>query len=287
MTTPDILASFRHRTAVVATMHGKEEIIAPLMTDALGLSLMVPTGFNTDRFGTFTRDVARTGNQLQAARQKALAAMAQTGTDLGIASEGSFGTHPAIPFLPSNLEIIVFIDTKNQLEIVGQYRTSKLRVQTHYAETAAAVITQALAWGFPEQGVILRWRENSRYFIYKELTTPEALHDAAETLLKKWFIGRVWIETDMRAHRCPARRQSIKEATKNLITAIQSTCPECGCPGYTITSVVPGLPCRICGLPTDQTKATILSCNKCHHREERPVTDAVDAEPSDCTYCNP
>ena len=59
---------------VIATMHGKERVIAPLLAEALGLDCLVPSAFDTDRFGTFTREIARTGSQLDAARAKIAAA---------------------------------------------------------------------------------------------------------------------------------------------------------------------------------------------------------------------
>ena len=42
-------------TAVLATMHGKERAIAPLLQRTLGLAVKVPPGLDTDRFGTFSR----------------------------------------------------------------------------------------------------------------------------------------------------------------------------------------------------------------------------------------
>jgi ATP-binding protein involved in chromosome partitioning len=36
-------------------MHGKERVISPLLAHALGLTSEVPSKFDTDRFGTFSR----------------------------------------------------------------------------------------------------------------------------------------------------------------------------------------------------------------------------------------
>ncbi len=54
---------FRGRTAVLGTKHGKEQVIAPLLDEHLGVRVVVPDGFDTDRFGTFTRDVDRAGDE--------------------------------------------------------------------------------------------------------------------------------------------------------------------------------------------------------------------------------
>ena len=60
-----------HKTvAVLATMHGKERVIAPILEQGLGLRVALALGLDTDRFGTFSREVERTGSQLDAARAK-------------------------------------------------------------------------------------------------------------------------------------------------------------------------------------------------------------------------
>ena len=51
-------------------MRGEERAISPLLTEALGLDCIVLTSFDTDRFGTFTREIERTGTQLDAALGK-------------------------------------------------------------------------------------------------------------------------------------------------------------------------------------------------------------------------
>ncbi len=49
-------------------------------------------GANTDRFGTFSRDIERTGSQLDAARAKIAAGFEYApSARIGLASEGSFG----------------------------------------------------------------------------------------------------------------------------------------------------------------------------------------------------
>lgn len=56
--------------AVLATMHAKEKVIGPVVDRFLGLRLEVTSDVDTDRFGTFSRDIERTGSQLDAARAK-------------------------------------------------------------------------------------------------------------------------------------------------------------------------------------------------------------------------
>lgn len=283
----DIVNDWKNRRCVLATMHKKERVISPLLEQKLGITVTVPQNFNTDRFGTFTQETKRAGSQLEAARKKALAAMEQSGIDLGIASEGSFGTHPSIPFLPSNLEIVVLIDKHYDLEIIGHYRSRDVRVLRQAAKTPEEAKTIACSWGFPEQGVIVRLSEKSNRSIYKDITTLAELEEVTTHLLSKWFVKSIFLETDMRAHRCPLRMGLITMATLDLIKNCLSVCPKCSTPGFVITDTVKGLLCGHCNLPTDLTKETIHSCQKCDYRESRPVLEKTSAKPEECEWCNP
>ena len=90
---------YKGARALLATMHGKERVIAPLAARFLGLSVDVAPGLDTDAFGTFSRDVARAGSPLDAARAKIEAAFALAAdVEVALASEGSFGPHPHVPF---------------------------------------------------------------------------------------------------------------------------------------------------------------------------------------------
>jgi hypothetical protein len=283
----NILDQWKQRTCTLATMHGKELAIAPIASKELGLIITVPTNFDTDRFGTFTRDIGRAGDQLESARAKALAAIEETGLDLAIASEGSFGSHPSIPFLPSNLEIILLVDTKHGIEVMGQHRSSTTRVQSQEVHTAADAVTIAQSWGFPEQGVIVRTSENSKQGIYKEIRTIDELKNISTTLLAKWLTKRIFLETDMRAHRCPARMDSIQAATRDLVKNCQSVCPECNTPGFVVTEVIKGLPCSDCALPTELATMLVYSCQKCLCTKNESIAGSPTADPAQCERCNP
>lgn len=57
---------YRDKQVALLTQHGKEAVIAPV----LGCRVEKVDGFDTDLFGTFTRDIARDGSQLDAPRTK-------------------------------------------------------------------------------------------------------------------------------------------------------------------------------------------------------------------------
>lgn len=67
---PSIQSYFQGRTAVIANKHKKEQVIAPILEKELGIKIIVPKDIDTDKFGTFTRDIPRKGIQLYTARKK-------------------------------------------------------------------------------------------------------------------------------------------------------------------------------------------------------------------------
>jgi hypothetical protein len=71
-----------NRSAVIATMHQKERAMSPILERELGVKIAVPTNFDTDSFGTFTREVKRLGTQIEAARLKAETALEIAGETL-------------------------------------------------------------------------------------------------------------------------------------------------------------------------------------------------------------
>ena len=120
---------FKGRRLLIATRHGKEAVIAPVLEEALGVRCIVPDNYDTDRFGTFTGEIPRAHDPVGTARLKCETAMDEYGLDLAVASEGSFGAHPSISFVPCNEELLVLIDRRNNLEIIAR----ELSLETNMA----------------------------------------------------------------------------------------------------------------------------------------------------------
>ncbi len=273
---------------MIASMHKKEVVIAPLLTAQLGVEIIVPQDFDSDRFGTFTREIKRAGNQLEAARAKALAAMTSVGVDLGVASEGSFGVHPSLPFVASGLELVLLLDQKNGYEVCGYSRGQETNFGSQYVKSVDQALAFARKIGFPEHGLILRKSENDNSEIYKEIVTEADLVQKVETMLGRLFTKRVFLETDMRAHRNPTRMAGIKKATEDLLTNLQSLCPQCQTPGFVVVDTERDLPCAQCGRPTELPHTDLYQCQVCQYSEKRPVTKYGTAADSQyCQYCNP
>lgn len=224
----------RGRTALFATMHGKESVVAPLFKQELGVDVIVPTDFNTDQFGTFTGDIPRAGNQLEAARNKARAAMKQYGYDLGIASEGSIGPHPDIPFAQLSIEIIVLIDAVHDTEYIGTAYSSMVEAREASVHSEEEAVNTALSWGFPQQGIVIRRKRGDTKHVFKQIETIEDIRHAVQKaqsahpfFIRLWHLLRdssptISIETDMRAHKHPTRMECIKAATIDLIEQCKS-----------------------------------------------------------------
>lgn len=93
---------FEGRKLVIATKHQKEQVLSPLLSHSLGVHVIVPNNLDTDLLGTFSGEVERKHDPITTARLKCQWAMDLTNCDLAVASEGSFGSHPAAFFLPAN-----------------------------------------------------------------------------------------------------------------------------------------------------------------------------------------
>ncbi len=281
---------FAHRVAVIATMHRKEQAIAPLLKQELGMDFVVPDSFNTDRFGTFTGDVDRPANQIETARLKAQAALELTGETVAIASEGSFGPHPSLPYLPCNREIVLLLDRQHNLEIIGEAISTETNFSQKVISTQQAAQEFAEKAGFPEHGLVIAPAasspQSSPAELIKGITTDAQLMEAVTTILANH--GQAHLQTDMRAMHNPTRLQVIQQATQDLIQAAKRTCPSCQMPGFAVSDRTSGLPCALCHHPTDLLLAEIYTCQICDHQAQKFYPNGVEmADPMYCAYCNP
>ncbi len=279
---------WRGRRAALGTMHGKEQVIGPILAADLGIEVVVPAGFESDRFGTFTRDVPRAGDQLEAARRKARTAMAESGLDLGLASEGSFGPHPALPWLAANLELVVLIDGATGIELVGRHLTTEAVSGHAWVASAGAAVEFAGTVGFPDHALVVRRGPEDARDLVKGVAAEATLRSAVERLIASAPDGRVFLESDLRADRNPTRMAAIAEAARHLVENARRGCPACATPGFEVVDQRAGLPCAWCRQPTDLTLALVYGCQRCGARSEAGRPDGrTEAEPGECPNCNP
>ncbi|MEJ5246997.1 MAG: DUF6671 family protein [Caldilinea sp.] len=277
---------FGGRRAVCATQHGKEQAMGPLLAQHAGIELFTLPGFDTDRFGTFTREIPRVGSMIEAARAKAISAAELASVDLALASEGSFGPHPSFELIPGNLEIVLLLDRRHGLEIVGQHLTANVRWVHGAVNDVQQALELAHRGGFPSHAMVVRRSEHEAQGMVKGLKDRDSFVQAVQQLLDANGGRSVFIESDLRAHCNPTRMQNIRCATLDLLEEMARFCPACGAPGFQQIEVIPGLPCRWCRLPTRLPSAYRFQCNRCAYQSTEGAEETF-ADPGNCPFCNP
>lgn len=275
---------YDHQTVLLASMHEKERAIAKPFLDRLSCTLAVHD-FNTDQFGTFTGEIERRLSPYETCRLKAETAADQHGYRLSVASEGSFGPHPAIPFIASAQEWMVFVDKEQGWVIAEQLISQK----TNYAMITIDKTTDITAFlnrtAFPSHALTLQTGSDKRVL-------AKGIRDLV--CLKEWMArgfkseGSLLLGTDMRAMMNPTRMAVLGELADKLTRRIATPCPECQAPGFGFKTTQGNLPCRLCEAPTSFYKEEVLACVQCGYQESKARGDGlVESEPAYCDYCNP
>jgi hypothetical protein len=277
---------FKGRRLIIATRHKKEQVIAPLFEKAFDVKCFTDQSFDTDSFGSFSGEIERTLGPVETARQKCLAAMKKNDCDLGIASEGSFGPHPSIFLINADDEFIIFIDKKNNIEVIARELSPSTNFNGQVVQSEKELMEFADSIGFPEHGLILRHSKEDTTELHKGIVDEESLKNLFKSLKSKY--GKAYVETDMRAMYNPTRMQVIQKAASKLVEQLKSKCPKCHMPGFTVAEVVSGLKCKLCGQPTRSTLSFVYLCKHCKCREEELYPHQKTTEdPMYCDFCNP
>ena len=276
------------RVAVLSTKHAKLPLIGPPLARAVGLRVEA-VAVDTDTLGTFTGDIPRLGPPLDTAIAKARLGMRAAGQALGIASEGSIGPDPAMPFFGiADRELVVLVDDDAGI-VVWEAHTSwdivTATTSVRPGENLEPFLTQA---GFPAHQLIVRPNSGAVHPIYKGIATMGELTTAIGQCAAAASDGHACVETDLRAHACPSRREVIASAAERLAARLAVRCPVCGAPGWGRVDVLLGVPCAWCGTDVDRPRAEIDGCPACDHKETRPVLPPeARADPGECPNCNP
>ncbi|MFN5183391.1 MAG: DUF6671 family protein [Bacteroidota bacterium] len=277
---------FEGRELTIATMHGKELVIAPVVKEYLEVNTIIQKNLNTDSLGTFSGEIERKDDALTTLRKKCMMALEVSGGDLVIGNEGSFGPHPSLFFVAANEEMMMLIDTKNNIEIVAKEISTKTNFAGEEIKSEKALKDFAKRVGFPDHGIILKERKEAASGIFKGIRDWETLTHGFRSIYKT--NGKVYVETDMRAMHNPTRMEVIKSCSIKLMENISSVCTKCSWPGFVVKDVVSGLPCEICNMPTRSTLKHIYKCSKCAFVEERLFPNSREKEDAMyCDFCNP
>lgn len=185
---------------------------------------------------------------------EALLAKARAGLDLApdadfaVASEGAFGPHPQMPFVPSGLEMVALVERASGKAIIGRELTAK----TNFAQVEARFLAEIEAFadrtGRPDHAMIVMESQDGP-IIGKGIMDGRSLSDLALPVVRRR--GSVWLEADMRAHLNPTRMEAIARATADLARRLSARCPQCHFPGW-IPRRRAGRPCLWCEGPTHE-----------------------------------
>lgn len=281
------LHPYKGARAVLATMHGKGSVISPALEFQLGMEIVVPPNINTDTLGTFTGETLRAGSMHDAALAKARLGMHLTGINVGISSEGSFGPHPAVPFIAAAREMLVLIDEERGIIITEHLLTVRTNFD-HIIITPDDNIHPFLERiGFPSHAVIVR-PNKGQGAIHKGINVLHNLINVLPESSRASEDGKTRIETDMRAHFNPTRMQEIGQLAEKFAKRLETLCPACGTPGFGIVKSEQGLPCGECGAETQLVKSLIRGCASCQFSEKQPRSDGLRfATAAQCPECNP
>ena len=276
----------------MASLHGKQQILARPLRVGLGLSLSHASDVDTDCFGNFSGERPRLDDPLTTCQMKAEAAMQALGLELGIASEGAFGPHPAVPMLPVGHEWMTFVDRRNGLVISDQLMSRSTNYSSRHADDTEAIAGWLHQVGFPSHALMVRPLHPDPStpggWLAKGVRDPQQLAALMTEAVRRSPLRKAWLATDMRAHCNPSRRVAIRQLAFRLVRKVASACPACGAPGWGVVDTLAGLPCGACGLATQLAKDDVLGCVVCSHSESRPRHDGRQtADPMHCDHCNP
>ncbi|WP_133129410.1 DUF6671 family protein [Legionella yabuuchiae] len=275
---------YKNKKVLLASKHKKEQAISDVFLNKLGCEIHVEA-FDTDQFGTFTGEIPRATSPYETCVLKANKGAEVHGYDLSLASEGSFGPHPFIPFIACDHEIMVFVDRKNKWTIAEQLTTEKTNYKMIIIDRNTELNDFIDQVGFPSHALTLQ-TNHSKTVIAKGINDINLLN----TALRKGFKHekKLLLATDMRAMVNPTRMKAIKTLAHKLSERIATTCPKCQTPGFGFKETTGNLPCSLCASPTSFYQKEILACIQCDFKHSQPRKDGLEsADPTYCKFCNP
>lgn len=267
-------------------MHGKREQIAPAFERVLGWQIRVAE-IDTDQFGSFDGVIARTLSPKQAALAKARAGAEKLGARFGLASEGTIGQHPDLPFITSDFELVALVDLAEGHELVVSHLSADIVAAREELGDEVDITALAKRFDMPNHAVNLKIESGRGLQMLKGISNPAELEREIESVRALAGPVKLTVESDFRAMSSPSRQRNIREVAEKLAKRIASTCPGCGYLGWGLARYEFGLSCRECGFENSHlARAGVNACLRCDLEETfdlgRPAAD-----PASCQSCNP
>ncbi|WP_419420627.1 DUF6671 family protein [Legionella sp. D16C41] len=275
--------AYHNKKILLASKHQKEQAIAPAFAEHLACELAV-ANLDTDQFGTFTGETERLLSPYETCVLKAKTAMNQENYYLAIASEGSFGPHPALPFVNCGHEIMVFVDLHHDWIIAEQLLTVNTNYHTLTIKQHDNIDSFLHKVKFPSHALTLQ--TSDKKVLAKGITDYKTLM----SLIKQGFCqdDSLLLAADMRAMMNPTRMNSLGELANKLVKRIKVHCPSCQAPGFGFKTTQDYLPCSLCHQKTSLYRFEVWGCIQCPYEEAKSRQDKlIFADPTHCDYCNP
>lgn len=278
------------REALLASMHGKEQAIAPWLKTELNINLHVAKNLDTDQFGTFSGEIDREYSPEETSRLKIEEVFRQNPRcRVALSSEGSFFPNPECLLSTVNEELLLLMDRKTGVEVMVKYYSTQTNMAKTVASSLAEVLEFAGRTGFPGHGLILKVNPGTgKQEACKGITSFDLLERVFQSFILKSETGIVAIETDMRACYNPTRMEKIGLAAQGLVLRLKTVCPACNYPGFGITEYRKGLPCETCQVPTRLLLSHFYQCKSCGYSTEEKFPEGNTAAYAGyCYHCNP
>lgn len=281
-----IIHPYFKKDVVLTSKHQKMDLIKPAFDTSVGCNIFeIP--LDTDQLGTFTGDISRLDPPLETAIKKARLGMSHSGTALGIASEGSIGPDPIVPFLHSDIEHLVFVDDENEIFISETFRSFDITLSTIIVGRNDDLSEFLQKADFPNHKLIVRPNKTDQSASIKGIDNLQYLSEAIEHSSKISPDGLVVVESDLRAMSSPSRQKNIEKVAALLALRISQLCPDCNLPGWGCVRYEKGLTCSDCGSENQLAiRQEVLGCAKCEFTKLGKLI-ATELGPANCDFCNP
>ncbi len=282
---------YSDETVWFATQHQKTPLVEGPLKQIAGIHVRTRL-VDTDALGTFTGEIERPGDALETVVAKARLALPDE-TAFGMASEGSFSPHPMLPFVPVGIELLAFVDARRDVVLVERSAVTPTN-WSHVDLPADGPLVVENVWlaqiGFGDHRVCVVGLDETQKIWgvpAKGINQAPLLESAITELAQVPQVRTVRLMTDMRAHTNPTRQAAIAELAIGLAIRLTRGCPSCSQAGWARIGAQRGLPCSWCSTPTDRAALWIFGCSSCGFTLNRPSPGPSNADPGECSACNP
>lgn len=274
------------QSVVLTTKHDKLRLIKPAFEELIGCEI-IEVNLDTDTLGTFSGEIERVGSARDTAIQKARLGMRELGIPIGLASEGSVGPDPLIPFLNSDIEHLVLVDDQRNIIITEKFRSLDISVVSAKVSATDDLTDLIKKADFPSHRLIVRPNTVEKRDCIKGVGSLEELMEAIRRSSLTSPDGLVVVESDLRAMHSPTRQRNIEQAANALAHRVKHLCLSCNSPGWGRVGYEKGVCCSECGLLNPEAlRQEILGCVSCDYQKLGQLI-ASELDPATCQWCNP